>query len=60
MLMREARPHSRPHSCYASVLGDHEEAKARLARALAVDDGLRAIAIDDPDLEAIISGVGPP
>ncbi len=44
-------------ACYAAVLGDHEEAKGRLATAFALDDKLRTIAIGDPDLEAIFGGV---
>jgi predicted Zn-dependent protease len=43
-------------ACYASVLGDQEEAKTRLVRAFALDDDLKAIAVDDPDLEAIFGG----
>ncbi len=44
-------------ACYASVLGDQDEAKARLATAFALDSKLRTIAIDDPDLEEIFGGV---
>ncbi|MES2924012.1 MAG: hypothetical protein V4819_20840 [Verrucomicrobiota bacterium] len=44
-------------ACYAAVLGEHDEARRRLATAFALDDGLRPIAMDDPDLEAIFGGV---
>ncbi|MES2922116.1 MAG: hypothetical protein V4819_11245 [Verrucomicrobiota bacterium] len=44
-------------ACYASVLGEHEEARRRLGTAFAIDDGLRPIAMDDPDFEPIFGGV---
>lgn len=44
-------------ACYASVSGEHQEALSRIATAIALDSGLRAIAIDDPDLKAVFHGV---
>jgi predicted Zn-dependent protease len=44
-------------ACYAAVLGETDEAKVLLAKAILLDDGLRAIAIDDPDLELMFGSL---
>ena len=40
-------------ACYNSQLGNLEEAKEHLARAIAIDGNVRKMALDDPDLEPI-------
>jgi tetratricopeptide (TPR) repeat protein len=40
-------------ACYHSLLGELEEAKARLRRACQIEAGLKAGARDDPDLKAL-------
>ncbi len=39
--------------CYACQLGDLEEARARVAAAIALDGKFRAMALDEPDLEPL-------
>lgn len=39
--------------CYACQLGDMEEAKQRVGRAISLDAHFRAVALDDPDLEPL-------
>lgn len=40
-------------ACYAAVLGDLDEARKLLDRAIALDSSFRAVAPGDPDLEAL-------
>lgn len=40
-------------ACYYCLLGDFPEAERRLARALAMDENWRTVALDDPDLRAM-------
>ncbi len=42
-------------ACYAALLGDRQEAKARLSRAFALDYNLREMTLEDPDLAAILA-----
>ena len=39
--------------CYACLLGDLSEAKARVVRAVSIDNSFLKNAMDDPDLEAL-------
>lgn len=40
-------------ACYASVLGEKDEARRLLDRAIALDGTFRSLAKDDPDLEGL-------
>jgi hypothetical protein len=44
-------------ACYASVLGELDDARRLLDRVFAMDASFKAMALEDPDLEAIF-GVG--
>ncbi len=45
-------------ACYACLLGDHVDAKQRLATAFAMDAEFKSAASDDPDLEAMRHDLG--
>lgn len=46
-------------ACYACVLGQREDARGLLARAIALDPDFKATALDDPDLEPIFGADSP-
>lgn len=41
-------------ACYACLLGKHDEAEARLKRAMTMDESWREAALDDPDLKDLL------
>ena len=43
--------------CYASVMGEHVEAKRRVSAAIVLDGRFRAQALDDPDLQPLWDGI---
>ena len=40
-------------ACYAAQLGNLDEAKEHLARAIDLDRGIRMMVLDEPDLEPL-------
>jgi hypothetical protein len=51
------KPNSRQllEGCYSSQLGDIEQAKARVGKAIELDAKFKMLALDDPDLVLIQS-----
>lgn len=47
-------------ACYACVLGEIDEAKRLLLRAFRMDQDLKQVAIDDPDLKPLFGGLRKP
>ncbi len=45
-------------ACYASVTGRMEEAKKRLADAIALDKDIRGLALEDDDLKPLWDWIG--
>jgi len=45
-------------ACYASIAGHMEEAKARLQRAIDLDNDIRRLALDDEDLRNLWDWIG--
>lgn len=45
-------------ACYAAQLGNLDEARYRLASAIALDSDIRLMALDDPDLEPLWADLG--